>query len=157
MSDRAPGPSISALIAPPSPDRANLMMLCFPDEIDDHGTFAEISDIVDGVVPCDEYIDEMLTLRLSHIEETVQPRLASSFDLFGVSTIKLAEESLTTPTLEPIEDVIADVDGLLDGPVGLVEGVSDFVDSPLSFDVLSRFVSHPDYASEFSSMYLSVF
>ena len=133
------------------------MMLCFPDEIDEHGTFAEIGDIVDGAVPHDEYIDEMLTLRLSHIEETVQPRLASSFDLFGVSTIKLAEESLTTPTLEPIEDVIADVDGLLDGPVGLVEGVSDFVDSLLSFDVLSGFVSRPDYVSNFSSMDLSIF
>ena len=62
LSDGAPGPSTSAVIAPPSPDRASLMTLCFPDEIDDHGTFAEISDIVDRVVPCDEYIDEMLAL-----------------------------------------------------------------------------------------------
>ena len=58
----APGPSTSVLIAPFSLDRTSLMTLCFPDEIDDHGTFAEISDIVDGVVPCDEYIDEMLAL-----------------------------------------------------------------------------------------------
>ena len=63
---------------------------------------------------------------------------------------------MTTLAPEIVEDAITVVD-LIDDPVGLVEGVSDFVDSPLSFDVLSRFVSHPDYASEFSSMYLSVF
>ncbi|WJZ99940.1 hypothetical protein VitviT2T_018345 [Vitis vinifera] len=42
LSDEAPGPSTSALIAPPSPDRTSLMTLCFPDEIDEHGAFAEI-------------------------------------------------------------------------------------------------------------------
>ena len=41
------------------------MMLCFPDEIDEHETFAEVGDIVDGAAPHDEYIDEMLTLSLS--------------------------------------------------------------------------------------------
>ncbi|RVW71021.1 Transposon Ty3-I Gag-Pol polyprotein [Vitis vinifera] len=56
LSDGAPGPSASVLIAPPSPDRTSLMTLCFPDEIDDHGTFAEIGDVVDGAVPRDEYV-----------------------------------------------------------------------------------------------------
>ena len=63
---------------------------------------------------------------------------------------------MTTLAPEIVEDAIADVD-LIYGPVGLVEGVSDFVDSPLSFDVLSGFVSHPDYVSDFSSMDLSIF
>ena len=45
-----PGPLTSALIAPSSPDRTSLMTLCFPDEIDEHGTFGEIKDIVDGAV-----------------------------------------------------------------------------------------------------------
>ena len=49
------------------------------------------------------------------------------------------------------------VDGLFDGPVGLVEGASDLMDPPFSFDVLSGFVSRPDYVSDFSSMDLSVF
>ena len=65
LSDGAPGPSTSVLIAPPSPDRTSLMTLCFPDKIDDHGTFAEIGDVVDGVVPHDEYVDEMLAMSLS--------------------------------------------------------------------------------------------
>ena len=35
------------------------MTLCFPDEINEHGTFVENRDIVDGVVPHDEYVDEL--------------------------------------------------------------------------------------------------
>ena len=50
LSDGALGPSTSALIIPSSPDRTSLMTLCFPDEIDEHGTFGEIKDIVDGAV-----------------------------------------------------------------------------------------------------------
>ena len=131
-------------------------MLCFLDEIDDHGTFVKISDIMDGAGPHDEYIDEMLAMSLNPIEEKVHPGLTSPFDLFGVSFIEIVEEIQTAPALEITKDAIAVVD-LIDGPVGLVEGVSDFVDSPLSFDVLSGFVSRPDYVSDFSSMDLSIF
>ncbi|XP_010650381.1 uncharacterized protein LOC100855002 [Vitis vinifera] len=156
LRDGAPGPSTFVLITSSSPDRTSLMTLCFPDEIDDHGTFVKISDIVDGAGPHDEYIDEMLAMSLSPIEERVHPGLTSPFDLFGVSFIEIVEEIQTAPTPEITKDAIAVVD-LIDGPVGLIEGVSDFVDSPLSFDVLSGFVSHPDYVSDFSSMDLSIF
>ncbi|KAL6323896.1 hypothetical protein AAG906_005893 [Vitis piasezkii] len=57
----------SMLTTPSSPDCMSLMTLYFSDEIDEHGTFAEIGDITDGVVPCDKYVDEMLTM-------TDQPR-----------------------------------------------------------------------------------
>ncbi|RVW60154.1 Transposon Ty3-I Gag-Pol polyprotein [Vitis vinifera] len=156
LSDGAPGPSASVLIAPPSPDRTSLMTLCFPDEIDDHGTFAEIGDVVDGAVPRDEYVDEMLAMSLSQTEEIAPPELASPFDLFGVSVLEIAEEIQVAPTPEVVEDVIVAVD-LFDGPVGLVEGASDLVDPPLTFDVLSGFVSRHDYVSDFSSMDLSTF
>ena len=132
------------------------MTLCFPYEIDEHGTFVEIRDMVDGAMPHDEYVDDMLALSLSQIEEVIQLELASPFDLFGVFVIEVAEEDLTTPALEIAEDAIAIVD-LFDGPVGLVEEASDFVDPPLSFDVLSGFVSRHDYVSDFSSMDLSFF
>ena len=46
---------------------------------------------------------------------------------------------------------------MFDGPVDLVEGASDLVDPPLTFDVLSGFVSRHDYVSDFSSMDLSIF
>nr|CAN83915.1 hypothetical protein VITISV_022301 [Vitis vinifera] len=147
LRDGAPGPSTSVLIAPSSPDRTSLMTLCFPDEIDEHGTLAEVGDVVDGAAPHDEYIDEMLALSLSQIEETIQPGLTSPFDLFGVFVIELAEESLTVPALESVEDLIV-FDDLIDSHVGIVEGASDFVDPPLSFDVLSGFVSRSDIVSD---------
>ena len=111
---------------------------------------------MDGAVPHDEYIEEMLAMSMSQIEEIVQPGLASPFDLFGVSVIEVAEEIQTAPALESTEDVIV-VDDLFDGPIGLVEEVSNFVDSPLSFDVFSGFVSHHDDVSDFSFMDLSIF
>nr|CAN81817.1 hypothetical protein VITISV_042654 [Vitis vinifera] len=69
LSDGAPGPSTSTLITPSSLDRTSLMTLCFLDEIDEHKTLAEIIDIVDGVVPHDEYIDEMLAMSMSQIDQ----------------------------------------------------------------------------------------
>ncbi|RVW22323.1 Transposon Tf2-12 polyprotein [Vitis vinifera] len=85
------------------------------------GLFAEIGDVVDGAMPHDEYVDEMLAMSLSQTEEIAPPELASPFDLFGF------------------------------------EGASDLVDPPLTFDVLSGFVSRHDYVSDFSSMDLSTF
>ncbi|RVW61620.1 Transposon Ty3-I Gag-Pol polyprotein [Vitis vinifera] len=78
-------PSFSASSS--SYNRTSLMTLCFPDEIDDHGTFAEIGDVVDGAVPHDEYVDEMLAMSLSQTEEIAPPELASPFDLFGIFDI----------------------------------------------------------------------
>ena len=71
LSDEALGTLTSALAAPSSPDCMSLMTLYFPDEINEHRVFTEIGDIVDGVVPYDEYIDEMLVMSMSQIEEIV--------------------------------------------------------------------------------------
>ena len=92
LSDGAPGLSTSALIAPPSLNRTSLMTLCFPNEIDEHETFAKIRDIVDGAMPRDEYVDEMLAMSLSQIEKIAPSELASPFDLFGVSVLEIVEE-----------------------------------------------------------------
>ncbi|RVW34699.1 Retrovirus-related Pol polyprotein from transposon 17.6 [Vitis vinifera] len=98
----------------------------------------------------------MLAMSLSQIEEIAPLELASPFDLFGVFVLEIAEEIQVALAPGIVKDVIV-VDGLFDGPVGLVEGASDFVDPPLSFDVLSGFVSRHDYVSDFSSMDLSIF
>ncbi|RVW96013.1 hypothetical protein CK203_027698 [Vitis vinifera] len=119
LSDRAPGTSTFALIAYSSPDCMSLMTLYFLDEINEHGTFSEIGDIMDGVVPRDEYVDEMLAMSMSQIEEMVQPELASPFDLFRVSVIKIAEEIQTASSLEFTKSAIV-VDDLFDGLVGLL-------------------------------------
>ncbi|KAL6314934.1 hypothetical protein AAG906_029153 [Vitis piasezkii] len=88
-----------------------------------HTPLDEIGDIVDGAVPHDKYVNEMLAMSLSQIEEIVSLELTSPFDLFGV----------------------------------LVEGASYFVDPPLSFDVLSGFVSRHDNVFDSLSMDLSIF
>ena len=111
---------------------------------------------MDGTVPHDEFIDEMLAISLSQIEEIVQLELASPFDLFEVSVIEIVEEILTALAPESTEDVLA-ADVLFDGPLGLVEGASDFMDPPLSFDVLLGFVSRSNDVHDFSFMDLSMF
>ena len=133
----------------------SLMTLYFSDEIDEHG-IAKIGDIVDGVVPCDEYIDKMLAMSLGQIDGTVQPELASPFDLVRVSIIEVAKEIQTTPTPEFIDDAIVVVD-LFDCHVGPIEGTSDFVDPPFLFDVLSGFVSRFDDVHDSSFIDLSIF
>ena len=70
--------------------------------------------------------------------------------------VEIAEEIQTTPTSEFVDDVIVVAD-LFDCLVGLVEGASNFVDPPLSFDVLSGFVSHSDDIHDSSFMDLSIF
>nr|CAN67531.1 hypothetical protein VITISV_043078 [Vitis vinifera] len=156
LSDGAPGTSTSTLAAPSSLDHISLMTLYFLDEINEHETFVEIGDIVDGVMPHDKFTDEMLAISLSQIKEIFQLELASLFYLFRVSVIEIAKEILTAPTPESIEDATA-VDDLFDGLVGLVEGASDFVDPPLSFDVLSGFFSLSDDVHDSSFMDFSIF
>ncbi|KAL6330164.1 hypothetical protein AAG906_040084 [Vitis piasezkii] len=142
-SDGPSGTSVSALAAPSSPYCMSLMTLYFPDEVNEHGTFAEIGDKVNGVVPYDRYIDEMLAMSMSCIDWIVQPEFASSFDLYGVSAIEVVEEIQTTPALEFSEDDIVDDDVFM-GVTSLVVVESKHVDPPLSFDVLLGFVSRFD-------------
>ena len=112
--------------------------------------------MVDEAVPHDEYIDERLAMSMGQIDEIFQPELASPFDLFGVSAIEVAEEIQIAPALEFSEDDIVDDDVFVcvNSPV-MVE--SKHVDPPLSFDILSRFVSHSDDVHDSSFMNLSIF
>ncbi|KAL6335830.1 hypothetical protein AAG906_040546 [Vitis piasezkii] len=103
LSDGAPDTSASALV---------------------HGTFFEIEDIVDGAVPHDEYIDEMLVMSMSQIDGAVRLELVSPFNLFGVSIIEVAKEVDTPPVPEFSEDIIV-VDDLFDGRVSLHDSDDD--------------------------------
>ena len=98
----------------------SLMTLYFPDEIDEHMIFFEIGDIVDRAIPHDEYIDEILAMSMSQIEEIVRPELAMPFNLFGVSAIEITEKIQIALTPEFTEDDIVDV--LFNDPVGSIEG-----------------------------------
>ncbi|RVX07664.1 hypothetical protein CK203_021855 [Vitis vinifera] len=71
MGDETVGVLASMTIAPPSPDRANLFSLCFPNETN-YGVVIEPADMIDGVVLHDEYHDEMDILGISQFLDVVQ-------------------------------------------------------------------------------------
>ena len=73
--------------------------------------------------------------------------------MFGMSTIEVLEGTQTIPVTELLEDDSS----LFEGIVSPVEGASDLVDPPLSFDVLSGFVSSSDDVTITSFMDLSIF
>ena len=92
-------------------------------------------------------------MTVSQITSIVQLQPVSAFDMFGVSTIEVLEGTQTLPVPELLEDDSS----LFEGIVSPVEEASDPVDPPLSFDVLSRFVSRSDNVSIASFMDLSIF
>ena len=56
LSDGALGTSTSVLVTSLSPDRIRLLTLYFLEETDEYGTFVKIADMIDEVIPCDEYV-----------------------------------------------------------------------------------------------------
>ena len=143
------------MIAHSSPDRASFLSLCFLEETTDYGVDIESSGVTNGVVPQDEYWDEV-DMSMSQIAEVVQPEFASSFDLFGVSAIEVVEEIQTVLAPELMKDVTIGDDEFED-IFGFIEGTSDFMDLPLSFDILSGFISRSDDVYDSISMDLSIF
>ncbi|RVW77843.1 Retrovirus-related Pol polyprotein from transposon 17.6 [Vitis vinifera] len=140
LSDGAPDTFFPMTITPTSPDRASMLSLCFPEEITSDGVIVDPTEVIDGVVPHDEYRDEMDMMTVSQIAGIVQLQPVSAFDMFGISTIEVFEGTQTLPVPELPEDDSS----LFEGIVSPVEGTSDLVDPPLSFDVLSGFVSRSD-------------
>ena len=122
-------------------------------KITDDGVIVDPTEMIDGVVPHDEYRDEMDRMTMSQITGIVQLQPASPFDMFEVSTIEILEETQIVPVLELLEDDSS----LFKDTVGPVKGASDLVDPPLSFDVLSEFVSGSNDVSITSFMDLSIF
>ena len=55
LSDGASGTSISMVIAPSFTDRASLLSICFLEEVTDDGVVVDPTEMIDEVVPHDEY------------------------------------------------------------------------------------------------------
>ena len=155
MGDETVGVLASMTIAPPSPDRANLFSLCFPNETN-YGVVIEPADMIDGVVLHDEYHDEMDILGISQFLDVVQREPFSPLELFGVSVIKIADEDWTVPAHELPTFVVPTID-MYEGTIGPIERTSDFVDPSLSFDILSGFVTCSDYVFYYSVMDFSIY
>ena len=97
-----------------------------------------------------------MDMSMSQIAKMVQHEPASSFDLFGVSAIEIVEDIQTVLAPELIEDVTVGDDEFED-TFGFIEGTSNFVNPPLSFDILLGFISHSDNVYDFVSIDLSIF
>ena len=104
LSDRAHGTSVSVVIAPLSLDRVSLLSLCFSEEVTDDGVVVDPIEMIDGVVPHDEYRDEMNMMTVSQITGIVQLQPVSPFDMFEMSTTEVVEESQTIPVQELLKD-----------------------------------------------------
>ncbi|RVW45385.1 Retrovirus-related Pol polyprotein from transposon 17.6 [Vitis vinifera] len=50
LSDGIPGTSVSMAITPPSPNRASLLSLCFPEEVIGDGMVIDPTEMIDGVI-----------------------------------------------------------------------------------------------------------
>ena len=58
------------------------------DETTDYGIVIELADMIDGVVPHDEYRDEMDMLGINQFLDVVQGEPFSPLEFFGVSVIR---------------------------------------------------------------------
>ena len=120
-----------------------MFTMCFPDEIADY-------EGIDGVMSTDDYAKELLQMVIS------QPEPNSALSYFRVLALRDDEDAPPAPDDDAItDDVIVDIAS--PHILGHVVGDSDYVGRPLSFDILSGFVSRSDNVLAFSSMDLSIF
>ena len=60
-------PLEAIIVAPLSPDRANVFSMCFPEEIPDYDLPMDLGDGPDGVILFDTYMDAMDMINTGHI------------------------------------------------------------------------------------------
>ena len=94
----------------------------------------DLGDGSDGVILPDTYKDEMDMISTGRILDASPPRLRSAFDVFGVSMLEFDGDGLVATDIT--QDTVS------------IEGASDSVDPPLSFDTMSGFVTHFDDISD---------
>ena len=177
LSSKTTDPPEAMIVAPPSPDRASVFSMCFPEEVPDNDLPMDLGDDIDGVTLPDTYMDEMDMIVTGCILETAPRGPHFSFDMFGVSMINTDNvilydactdamdmfgtgRILDASTLRPkssfdvfgISMLEFDGDRLVATDIThdtiSVEGESDFVDPPLSFDTMSGFVTRFDDISD---------
>ena len=81
-------------VAPPSPDRANMFSVCFPEAVSDYDILMDIVIDADGVTLPDACTDEMDMIGVSRILDAIPHDPHSNFDLFGVSVIDTDDVTL---------------------------------------------------------------
>ena len=80
MADESASVPTSMLVAPPSPDRASMMTLYFPEEMGSNEPSLLFMGVSDGVFLSDDYQDEIAMMSLIQITDTTQPDSTVAFD-----------------------------------------------------------------------------
>ena len=110
----------------------------------------------DGVFLPDDYQDEIAMMSLSQMIDTTQPDSAVAFD--ETPAVEVSDVVQTDSTLEVLCVDVALADAFMfKGAVSPTVVVSDSMDSPLSFYVLSGFVSRAGDVLTSSYMDMSLF
>ena len=157
LSDGAPSASKVVIPAPSFPNCFSVLTLCFPYEVDGYGVPFDPIDLIDGVVLPDEYQDEMLMMDMDQMVRRVLPKPTPVFQLSELSEVFTIEQIEDVPlvlTPEVLVDVTT-IEVVLKDVVSPDVIESGTVDPPLSFNVLSGFVSRFDDVLTLSSMNLS--
>ena len=177
LSSKTNEPPEAVIVALPSPDRASVFSVCFPEEVPDYDLPMDLGDDTDGVTLPDTYMDEMDMIDTGRILDTAPRGPHSAFDMFGVSMIDYDVVTLYDACTNAMDMIGTDhiLDASPPGPRsafdvfgismlefdgdGLVaidithdtvsaEGASDSVDPPFSFDTMSWFVARFDDISD---------
>ena len=154
-----------------------MFSMCFPEEIPNYDLPMDLGDETDGVTLPDTYMDEMDMIGTGCFLDTTPRGPHSSLDMFGVSMIDSdavtiydactnAMDMIGTGRILDVSppgprfafDVFGismpefDDDGLVATDIThdtiSIEGASDSVDPPLSFDTMSGFVTGFDNISD---------
>ena len=140
LSSRIIEGSDAVIVAPSSPSRANMFSMCFLDEDFDFGLLVEFGDGADGVTFDDAYTDEMDMIGIGRILDTTQHK---SYSTFGVSMLEMdGDDSITDVAIPSFISI---------------EGASNLVDPPLSFDFMFEFVTHYDVMFDGNNNDMSLF
>ncbi|RVW62164.1 hypothetical protein CK203_062580 [Vitis vinifera] len=111
------------MVAPSSPGWANMFSMCFLDEDFDYGLLLDSGGGTDGVTLDDAYTDEMDMIGIGHILDVALQEPHFVCDLFGVSMLKMdGDDSITDVAIPNFTSV---------------EGASDIMGPPISFDSMS--------------------
>ena len=177
LSSKTTEPPEAMIVAPPSPNRASVFSMCFPEEVPDYYLPMDLGDDIDGVIFSDTYMDEMDMIGTGRIFDTALHRPHYAFDMFGVSMINTDNVTLYDACTDAMDmigtgrilDASAprprsafnvfgismlefDGDGLVATDIThdtvSVKGASNSVDPPRSFDTMSRFVTRFDDISD---------
>ena len=173
-------PPEAMIVTPPSSDRASVFSMCFPEEIHDYDLPMDLGDGLDGVILHDTYMDAMDMISTGRILDAAPCGPHYAFDMFGVSMIDSDVVTLYDACTDTMDMIgtgyildaaplgprsafdmfrismleINDANGIVATDIIhniiSIEGASDSVDPPLSFDTMFGFVTHFDDNNDMS-------